>query len=351
MQIKTRSGQLALAIFGIMAGLGLGTAAYVKSLNLHSEAIAPNVQMQLPAWIEGDYPLRDDEEIGFVAREDASTLRHDRNGLNFYLFTDGRGARKNLPTPERPEHCDIITIGCSFSWGHGLENQYTYSSLIEKQTSLRVENFAMGSYGTVQSLLMLRRNKDLLPRYVIYGWIDEHLNRNVSLCAPNYIPVCAATPYIDTKTLRIMPPIRSDSMARNQQFYERMRLGLSQGQLEPLPRSPAVDMDAKLQATRFLLKKMQDECDSIGAQLIVVDLTRASTGKKGNSIIENILPSGVLFIDMTDRAASWPNKSELHFPTDSHPSKTAHRLIAQEIIELLATLESKSGRTKTAYKR
>ena len=53
----------------------------------------------------------------------------------------------------------------------------------------------MGSYGGVQSYKMMKRygnNKKLL----IYGYIPDHLNRNVRSCAPSYSPLCLNAPSI-----------------------------------------------------------------------------------------------------------------------------------------------------------
>jgi hypothetical protein len=323
--------RLSAVAIGIVFGLIVGFVLYAMIAS--PQAQQKSIE-KVPIWIEGSFPLRDDPEIGFVARESSACFRHEATGLNYHLFTDGRGARENFTSKSRPIHSDVITIGCSFSWGVGFENEFTYSTLIERKTGLSVENFSMGSYGTVQSYLMLRRNLDLHPKYVIYGWIDDHLNRNISPCAPNYIPVCAATAYVSVANLQIMPPVRPDSIVKNQQFYEAIRGG-HPGIPDTISWSQKASAADKLVVARNILAKMKKETDSIGTRLIVVDLSQVSSGKLANSTVKDLIPPGVTFIDMTPIAADWPNKARLHFRRDGHPSVLAHKLIASELVRLL----------------
>ena len=161
--------------------------------------------------MEGDWPFQRDDEIGFVAVKNGRTLRrHLTSGLRYHLFTDARGARVNAPGDQTPPRVDLLTIGCSFTWGHGLENEETFTEGLRRRLGVTAANFAMGSYGTVHSLLLLRRHLDLRPRVVVYGFIDDHLRRNLAPCAPSYAPYCLPVAHVGfagqgTPTIRPPP--------------------------------------------------------------------------------------------------------------------------------------------------
>jgi hypothetical protein len=86
--------------------------------------IAISLRHKIDLKIEGDRILADDDIIGFAAAPGASSLRkHMRTGLAYHLFTEARGGRVNSPREIAPDKVAIMTLGCSFSLGHGLENE------------------------------------------------------------------------------------------------------------------------------------------------------------------------------------------------------------------------------------
>jgi hypothetical protein len=100
--------------------------------------------------IDGDWPVVADAVLGFSAAKNASTLRrYIRRGLAYNLFTDERGARVNTSGQQTQDRVEILTVGGSFSWGHGVENEKTFTELLGRRLAAPVANFAYGSYGTV----------------------------------------------------------------------------------------------------------------------------------------------------------------------------------------------------------
>ena len=93
-------------------------------------------------------------------------------------------------------HVDVLAVGCSFTWGHGVESEETYPQQLGGILGASVANFGMGSFGSVQSFQTLLHNADLKPKVVVYGFIQDHLRRNVSPCAPNYVPYCLPVSYL-----------------------------------------------------------------------------------------------------------------------------------------------------------
>jgi hypothetical protein len=79
------------------------------------------------AHFEGDSFIVYDPEIGFVPRPGGRTKVSYfstpwRPSFSFNLYTDARGARITTPGQNNPARIEIMTIGCSFTWGHGVEN-------------------------------------------------------------------------------------------------------------------------------------------------------------------------------------------------------------------------------------
>ena len=151
---------------------------------------------RIPVRLTGDWIIEGDDEIGFVPVPNGSTEMDYQAGFRFHVFTDGRGARVNEPGMQAPEHVDVVAIGCSFTWGQGVESEMTYPQQLGRMLNVSVENLAMGGYGSVQAWQRLRRNVDLKPRMVIYGFIEDHLRRNLSPCAPNFVPYCLPVLYV-----------------------------------------------------------------------------------------------------------------------------------------------------------
>ena len=152
------------------------TAAACIGLLVGYYALQAREYASLDLVLKGDFPIETDDEIGFVPVRNGATLRqHPRAGLAYHVFTSDRRARVSARGEATPPRVDLMTIGCSFSWGHGVENPETYSAVIARRTGLRVANLAFSAFGTVQAVQMLERNLDLRPRIVVYGVIQDHV--------------------------------------------------------------------------------------------------------------------------------------------------------------------------------
>ena len=110
---------------------------------------------------KGDPLVLFDEEIGFRANNNSTTLRdHRKMGFKFKIVTDDTGARiSNRSIKKNYSDHSIIAIGGSITWGHGVNYENTFSSMLEKKLNTRVKNYAMGSYGTLQAYKILKKKK------------------------------------------------------------------------------------------------------------------------------------------------------------------------------------------------
>ncbi|HEY8148374.1 MAG TPA: hypothetical protein VIK51_05670, partial [Vicinamibacteria bacterium] len=88
-------------------------------------------------------------------RNAASLRRHPRAGLAYHVFTSDRRARVSRRGERTPPEVSLLTVGDSFSWGHGVENEDTYTARLAARWGVPAANLAFSAYGTVQSLQML----------------------------------------------------------------------------------------------------------------------------------------------------------------------------------------------------
>ena len=89
----------------------------------------------------------------------------------------------------------ILLLGCSFTYGAGLEPEQTFSYYLSKQTGRTVYNLGI-SGGSIQQALYLTGKEDFGKKYpnvdlVIYTFISDHLNRNNEFLRCNvFKPYC-----------------------------------------------------------------------------------------------------------------------------------------------------------------
>lgn len=305
--------------------------------------------------LEGDFPIVPDAEIGFVPAARAATVRaHPRSGLRYSIFTSGRRARVDARGEETPGAVDILAVGCSFTWGHGVENEQTYVSLASRRLGASAANLAFASYGTVQSLHMLERNLDLRPRLVLYGVIQDHGKRNLLPCAPTFGPSClpashvafdgGGEPYIHAPDL--------GEYEFNRRFWDAfffgraswpglLRLAL-EGDARRVLRGAGGEgtPDRRRRAYDLLLARMRAATEARAAHLLVVHLPyleRGTTNGMAPSLRQALLGAASPSLTVLDlsplvsRHYADPAAPLLRFELDSHPSAAGHAFFADAV--------------------
>lgn len=94
------------------------------------------------------------------------------------------GLRKTSPDQGnvRDDRPKLVFVGCSFTQGWAISDDETFPWKLQQAfPSFEVLNFGTGGYGTYQALLTLEEQLPKLqsPRMVIYGFISDHIQRNV----------------------------------------------------------------------------------------------------------------------------------------------------------------------------
>ena len=338
-------GSGTLAICGLLA---VGYFGY-RGAGLHREQFR----------IAGDWLMERDDEMGFgPLRNGASEITHLDDGQHFHIFPDARGARVNVAGAQTPDRIELMAVGCSFTWGPGVESEETYAQQLGRMLGVRVANFGMGSFGSVQAFQTLVRNADLHPRVIVYGFIQDHLRRNVSPCAPNYVPYCLPVSYLqrDGDWIAIAPPhMEYFSPEENRAFNTEVVLRDPSGPLAwvlgakwaarmalfQYRHADTIAVDASPEtvdaAIATMIRAMSDEAQRIGARLVVLNMPYLPRGRQQPvppALAAAVAARDLTFVDFTPVALDYYDRhptGTLTLGSDPHPNAVAHRLIAETL--------------------
>ena len=300
--------------------------------------------------------VQPDIELAFSRIPSASGRRHNpATDINYNIYTDSLGSRVSLVGEEAPKSTDILVIGGSFSEGHGLENEQTFASLVEKKLNAKTMNFALGSYGTIHSFLILQRVSHLRPKLIIYGMISDHIERNVRPCIPAFVTgICVGTPHfdIDNEGAPYIVPlsdfelegvrlnIESAELSQSKNFIFTVFFGLkllwykNLGQLQY--REHSLGDEQKIMIFASVLTNMKKQADKIGAKLLVVYMPLMDMESARPFDKREFLPEGIYFLDATIpllKKMQATNQNLWVTKKDGHPSAVGHNVIAEEIIK------------------
>jgi hypothetical protein len=259
----------------------------------------------------------------------------------FTYRTDSSGRRITSVTPESSSNDSrpvISVLGCSFTYGHSLNDNETYSWLLQdKFPSNKVYNYAVAGYSLYQSLLVLEKTiKVDKPKAVVVGFHPDLGRRNtnsfnwVHLIQSTWrIPSCVAK----NETLHRYPangykslPFSSLRLVKVIEFYLNRIIYSWRGK------------DTVIRKTmERLLIEMRSLCEQQGTKFIVACIDDSSAyyeflGKNGFDWC-------VTGVDTKELKDDGTYKWILH-PFDNHPNQEANRkyadVIAQAIEDVLA---------------
>lgn len=300
-------------------------------------------------YLSGQSIFIPDSELGFLVRPNLNA-KAERSELSY--FTNARSARVAVPGTPLPLKVDFLSVGCSQTLGDGVSSEDTFTGVLAKVTGLTGINFGMSGYGGTGSLLLIRRTLDLKPKYIIYGFWEDHLNRNVKPCLESGMPFCTPRPIVafDTSQQPYIKFPEDPSMA-----LERARKWYGNGTSPFLKDFTAatfrswdtlkarfwgaqdgtqISKSEKIKATHYVLKEMKVAADSIGAKLIVVYIPLYFTDitDVDSDIASFALANGIELVDLAPHLRDMKRRGEIiSIPDNGHISKAVHRAIAEQI--------------------
>lgn len=293
---------------------------------------------------------------------------------NIDLFTDNIGARVDRPGITCPKKVDILGIGCSFTWEDSVNYEKTYLSLLAKKTGLIVSNLAKPSYGATAAFLSLEKYKYLSPKIVIYGFIEGHMRRMLSPCAPCEFSFCRPSPFVNFNP---RPYIQKPSIDEYKIYFRYQaevmsphKFGLIdiywafKTDLVCLTKTDSIGLNERFtnnyprseEALRYLIEKMILSCKELKAKLIIIYIPNPNLidppSKEFSHVIEKFTDSkNIFFVDVTKSFHGYAKKfgqdklKSMCVPmrgNNYHPSEQAHQLIVDALLPIIKGIVSDS---------
>lgn len=106
--------------------------------------------------------------------------------INSLGFRDTEDAIKNP---------SIIVLGDSFAMGWGVNQNETYSKIIEKRLNLKTLDTGIASYGTVREVKSLDKIKDAKPKYIVIHYDNNDYDENKYFYLNGYLNITSEKKY------------------------------------------------------------------------------------------------------------------------------------------------------------
>lgn len=342
----------------IWINLSLVITATVIGILLTIYAYSIYVLMNQPVpqvTLSGDKLIQYDSSLGFRPTPNSRTVMTRALGstdLTYELITDSRGARISSENERNLTDISITFIGCSFTWGHGLSNEETYPRKISRALGVNIRNLAMASYGSVQSLKMQEKfagNGEL----IIYGFIGDHVRRNVRPCAPNYSPFCLHVPTVgknDGGAFYIKDEMPADNVSASLDYFEWVkkrtflnidnfrfgyrfindRINLFWG-----VQNKTLQEEDWLPATEFVINEMIKLAQKKGSKLLVVNVGIGQSSEDFDYLSRKQWGENVMFLDASKFEGVEDEALVLDKERDGHPNANANNLISAKVQEFI----------------
>jgi hypothetical protein len=251
-----------------------------------------------------------------------------------------RDDEESLAAPE------VICIGDSHTMGWGVDQQDTYSQLIERQSGRRVLNMGMSSYGTAREMILLGRADLSRLKVLVVQYNDNDLPENLKYLKDGG--------RLEIRPLQVWQ--RFAGLERGRQYFPgRHFLGLLRSAFRLLERNeremmrPDKAFGARAHAAAFLaVLSSFDRPELQKAQLVVFDLRNEHSAESAVelSFAEALaamkssgrfqaLASRLVVLDLS----SGLDRPECRQVIDNHINEAGHRLIAERVLERLGRKE------------
>jgi len=341
-----------VAVYGAISALS--AIAGVAILLTYDAYRHPISWVSATQYLSGESLFVPDRELGFIVRPNLNAP--SENPSRSY-FTNDRSARVAAAGMATPARVDFITIGDSQTLGDGVASDDTFTGALARSTGLAGLNFGMSGYGSVGSLLLMRRVLDLKPKFVVYGFWEDHLNRNVRPCLESGMPFCTPRPVVAFDPLG--PSIRlpddpAAGLARARLWYGHggppfikdltaaaaRNWNALLGLLSAGDAMGTVADSAKIEAAIFVLNQMKESAEASGARLVVVWLPLYFTeiNDAPSWLSAFCRDAGIALVDMGPRLREFRRDGTvIAIPGNGHITADVHRAIAREIANSLVT--------------
>jgi hypothetical protein len=288
-------------------------------------------------------------------------LRHQGPEFDVVVRTNSQGIRadKEYSYEKVPGKKRILTIGDSFTFGHGVGNDETYAAFLEGLIpNTEVINLGVSAYGTDQQLLVLEtKGLKYHPDLVILGFYKGDIFRNDDLFH-NMLPKPMYKLEDDGNLVLTHVPVPKEklnvqNLGLGQKLLRKSRLyrilsARGGWLLEHLGYGQAWDI------TEAILKKMDETAHKADAKFLVLIFPNEGA-IYGSSLVRSIQSRTIMqmrkllqrnnieYIDLTQICLQEVDKrphERLYYKIDGHPKPIWHELVAQTVYQHVVTSKS-----------
>ncbi len=258
--------------------------------------------------------------------------------------TDELGHRK---TPVNPDaKFAVVFLGCSFTFGVGLNDEETYAYKVAKQLGrdYQVYNLGVGGYGTHQILASLAKDMSYLEKYerlyFFYAAIEDHLPRiaGLKLWAGNVGPM-----YI----------IKDDKLVRDGSFSDYFPRNIQNTKLNSFLNSSNAYKEnmhtlmnwslphGSYQDQVILLRAMVNEIEVMLHNRFPTSVFSVlSWDKELDPVLTGVNKNpNIEYFDVIDWLPACSNFGARYFFEDGHPNVLAARYMSNEITKIVQSYE------------
>ncbi len=272
-----------------------------------------------------------DPELSYVLRMEGCVFRNREFSVS--VAGNELGLRDSWDAMKEPE---IISLGDSYAMGWGVEQEETYSEIIDQEVKNRVLNAAISSYGTAREMKSLKKLDTSKLKAVILQYSSNDLIENKELKeSKNILPIMSESKYNETMKER----------KRSRAYYPARYTLESLLSLEKNLFNIVTDIkeddpekrDFRLEVELFL-NAINNEA-TVGLSdipIIVFDITDKS-GKFYNELVRQltaIKQENIIALNIRPKL-----DKENFFTYDSHLNKTGHRKVAEILLKELQKRE------------
>lgn len=279
-------------------------------------------------------PYVADNEFGIRLNEGVFTLTLN-NAVKFTATHQSNGERKT-PGSVKSDAPEILFLGCSFTYGYGVNDEETFPAIIQKKHEYwSIRNAAVVGYGTTQHLLQLRERLDKNPpECVILSLSSVHLMRTV--LSRRYrsnlrIGYRRSSGEVDDRMKGARFPYMTECGKVEYQEWESMypeiwgRYWLATSNFLQMRYDQMQEPDCDpVEITACILTEMRELCEKKGVKFGVICLD----SNHETAAVKEKVPE----IPWKNVGFSFKSKRFTHLPHDSHPNQKGHRKIARTIL-------------------
>lgn len=285
-----------------------------------------------------------DSSLGFALQPGIFTVTINKG--HQYTVTHGSDSLRISSEGTKADSLpNAFIMGCSYTYGMGVDDSSTYTWRLQKAfPHYHFKNFGVPGYGTVQSLMQLKRQiaAGNIPKLLILGYAGFHMERNA--LHPDYRRhlhigfeqaherlsermISSKIPYVDTDSQPFT--IQHEPW---QSLYAHWR-GREYLALVNFAQNISDKIDSRqvdpLETTLTTTRQIQSLCIQHDITFFIAGLTSDPATEK---CLELFRKEGItainISVDLDDPALN-------NMPYDSHPNRLAHSRYAEQLISIL----------------